>query len=74
MLAIVYPKCAGIDVHKKFVTVNRIIGDGRQQRQVSARKYSAMMDDLEALAAWLAEGGVTHVAMESTGVFTPPPM
>jgi transposase len=69
MIPIVYPKCAGIDVHKKFLTVSRITGDGRKQRQVIARKYSTMMDDLEALAAWLAEGGVTHVAMESTGVF-----
>jgi transposase len=69
MIAIVYPKCAGIDVHKKFLTVTRIIGDGRKQRQVEARKSSTMMDDLEALAVWLGEGGVTHVAMESTGVF-----
>ena len=69
MIPIVYPKCAGIDVHKKFLTVTRIIGDGRKQRQVEARKYSTMMDDLEALAVWLGEGGVTHVAMESTGVF-----
>lgn len=69
MIPIVYPKCAGIDVHKKFLTVTRIIGDGHKQRQVDARKYSTMLDDLEALAVWLAEGGVTHVAMESTGVF-----
>jgi len=31
-----------------------------------------MTDDLAALAAWLAEGGVTHVTMESTGVFWQP--
>lgn len=69
MLPIVYPKCAGIDVHKKFLIVSRITGDGRKERQVIARRYSTMLDDLEALATWLAEGGVTHVAMESTGVF-----
>jgi transposase len=72
MLQIVYPKCAGIDVHKKFVTVSRITGNGRKDREVTARTYSTMTDDLEALAAWLAEGGVTHVAMESTGVFWQP--
>jgi transposase len=69
MIPIVYRKYAGIDVHKKFLTVTRIIGDGHKQRQIESRKYSTMMDDLEALAVWLAEGGVTHVAMESTGVF-----
>src|SRR5262249_59343959 len=69
MIPIVYPKCAGIDVHKKFLTVSRITSDGRKEGEVIARKYSTMLDDLEALAEWLAEGGVTHVAMESTGVF-----
>jgi transposase len=37
-----------------------------------ARTYSTMTDDLKALAAWLAEGDVTHVAMESTGVLWQP--
>jgi transposase len=69
MIPIVYPNCAGIDVHKKFLMVSRITRDGGKQRQVIAGKYSTMMDDLEALAEWLAQGGVTHVAMESTGVF-----
>jgi transposase len=69
MIPIVYPKCAGIDVHKKFLMVSRITGDGHKKREVIARKYSTMTDDLEALAEWLAEGGVTYVAMESTGVF-----
>ncbi len=69
MIPIVYPKCAGIDVHKKFLMVSRITGDGHKQREVIARRYSTMTDDLVALAAWLAEGGVTHVAMESTGVY-----
>ena len=72
MLPIVNPKCAGLDVHKKFVTVYRIVGDGQRKREVQARTYSTMSDDLEALRTWLAEGGVTHVAMESTGVFWQP--
>jgi transposase len=33
------------------------------------RKFGAMTADLEALAAWLKECGVTTVAMESTGVY-----
>ena len=72
MLPIVNPKCAGLDVHKKFVTAYRIIGNGQRQREVQARTFSTMTDDLEALRTWLAEGGVTHVAMESTGVFWQP--
>ena len=72
MLPIVYPKCAGIDVHKTFVTVYRITSEGRKKRQVAAREYSTMADDLARLSDWLVEGGVTHVAMESTGVFWQP--
>ena len=72
MLPIVYPKCAGIDVHKTFVVVYRITSDGHKDRQVSAREYSTMVDDLESMSNWLAEGGVTHVAMESTGVYWQP--
>ena len=47
MIPIVYSKCAGIDIHKKFVTVNRITGDGHKEREVIARTYSTMVDDLQ---------------------------
>jgi transposase len=36
------------------------------------RSFSTMTCDLEGLAAWMKEHGVTHVAMESTGVFWKP--
>jgi len=42
--------------------------DEHEQTHAELREFSTMSDDLEALADWLAEGGVTHVAMESTGV------
>jgi transposase len=72
MLERVYPNCAGIDVHKTFVTVCRITTKRRGGREMMWREYSTMPDDLEALATWLAEGKVTHVAMESTGVYWHP--
>src|SRR4030088_812635 len=43
-------------------------GSGRQSRE-EIRTFGTMTDDLLALADWLAAEGVTHVAMESTGVF-----
>jgi transposase len=67
-----YPKCAGLDVHKKFVTVCRLTVDEQEQTHSELREFSTMSDDLEALADWLAEGGVSHVAMESTGVYWQP--
>jgi transposase len=71
-MEVMYPRCAGLDVHEAFVVVcRRILGpDGRLDKVV--RRYSTMTADLLALGDWLAESGVTHVAMESTGVFWKP--
>jgi len=72
MLKTVYPNCAGLDVHKKFVTVCRLTVNADGLRHAELREFSTMADDLEALATWLAEGRATHVAMESTGVYWQP--
>jgi transposase len=72
MITVVYPNCAGLDVHKKFVTVCRLTVTKQGQVQKELREYSTMTADLQAMADWLAEGGVTHVAMESTGVYWQP--
>lgn len=71
-MEMIYPRCAGLDVHEAFVMVcRRLLGpDGRLDKVV--RRYSTMTGDLLALGDWLAEAGVTHVAMESTGVFWKP--
>jgi transposase len=68
----VYPRCAGVDVHKKnvVVCVRCLSEGGRVTKQV--RTFSTMTQSLLALADWLEEQGVTHVAMESTGVYWKP--
>lgn len=68
----VYRVCAGLDVHKDTVEANvrRIDDHGRLHSEV--RKYRTFTKDLLELSDWLAEQGVTHVAMESTGVFWKP--
>ncbi len=69
---ILYRCCAGLDVHKKTVVacVRRLDQAGRVHQEV--RTFGTMTADLLALADWLAERGVTHAAMESTGVFWKP--
>jgi transposase len=67
-----YPNCAGIDVHKKFLLVCRLHVDARGQPHKHIRKFDTMLGDLEALRDWLAETGTTHVVMESTGVYWQP--
>jgi transposase len=69
---ILYRCCAGLDVHKKTVVacVRCLDQAGRVHQEV--RTFGTMTADLLALADWLAQRGVTHAAMESTGVFWKP--
>jgi transposase len=67
-----YLNCAGIDVHKAFLMVCRLHTDQAGQTHKQIRKFETMLDQLRALANWLAETGTTHVVMESTGVFWQP--
>jgi transposase len=67
-----YPRCAGIDVHKGNVVVCVRCCDRPGKVFEEVRTFSAMTADLLALADWLAQHGITHVAMESTGVYWKP--
>jgi transposase len=62
---VVYPNAAGIDIGSEshFVAVP---GDGGE---LSVREFRAFTADLIKLADWLEECGITHVAMESTGIY-----
>lgn len=69
---VLYPCCAGLDVHKDSVFVDvRRIGPGGSVRE-TIKKFGTMTPDLLQLGDWLAAEGVTHVAMESTGVYWKP--
>jgi len=58
----------GLDVHKKVV-VATIDGEGIKKQ---TREFGTVTSSLKELKDWLLENGVTHVAMESTGVFWKP--
>jgi transposase len=65
-------RCAALDVHKAQVTVCvRMLGVGGEVEELMA-VFSTMTVELLALRDWLRELGVTHVAMEATGVFWKP--
>jgi len=65
---IVVDRGAGLDVHKAIVVVC-IMGTGIK---TETRTYTTMTNDLLRLKEWLKSRGVTHVAMESTGVYWKP--
>ena len=68
---VLYPCCAGIDVHKdSVVAAVRLAAASLAKTEV--RTFDTTMPVLLALSAWLAECGCTHVAMEATGVYWKP--
>jgi len=70
-MEVLYPRCAGLDVHKATVVAAvRLVAGGKVAREV--RTFATTTAGLLALAAWLGENGCTHVAMEATGVYWKP--
>lgn len=63
----VIKRCCGLDVHQGSVVACIIITERRKPRR-EIRTFGTMTKDLEPLRDWLKAEGVTHVAMESTGV------
>jgi transposase len=67
---VVFPQCAGLDVHKKCITACRIVPDPTGQEAegiMELKTFGTLTRDLLVLADWLTEASITHVAMESTG-------
>lgn len=65
-------RCAGLDVHQATVVATvRVPGDAGDRRIVT-ETFGTMTPDLLALRDWLQAYGVTHVALESTGVYWKP--
>jgi transposase len=64
-LQVVFPHAAGLDIGASEIMV--ALPPEREGETV--RGFGTYTPDLEALADWLGEVGVTHVAMESTGVY-----
>jgi len=71
-MEVVFERCAGLDVHLKTVQACvRLPGEGRK-RDERNREFNTFTEGLRALRDWLKSEGVTHVAMEATGVYWRP--
>lgn len=60
-------RCAGVDVHQSTMVVTVRVPEG-----VTTTTFATMSADLLAIRDWLQAARVTHVAMESTGVYWRP--
>jgi transposase len=69
-MEVVYERCCGLDVHKETVVACVVVpGTNQQHPHTEIRTFKTMTADLLELSAWLTTQGVTHVALESTGVY-----
>ena len=69
-MQVLYPRCAGLDVHKDMVMARvRCVSEPLHDE---TRSFDTTTSALLELGDWLAEHGVTHVAMEATGVYWKP--
>jgi transposase len=68
---VLHRRCAGLDAHKDSVVAGVRLAEGsRVVRHVET--FATTTSDLERLGTWLSSHGVTHVAMEATGVYWRP--
>ena len=68
-MQVVHEVCCGLDVHKKSVTACVLWASGWRRQ---TREFGTFTKDLLEMSDWLQSCGVTHVAMESTGVYWKP--
>jgi transposase len=69
-MEVLYPRCAGLDVHKDTVVACvRCVSPPVHQE---VRSFATTTQGLTVLAEWLTQHGCTHVALEATGVYWKP--
>jgi transposase len=70
-MEVLYPRCAGLDVHQQTVVACVRLADGATV-ETHVRTFGTTTAELLLLSGWLTEHRCTHVAMESTGVYWKP--
>ena len=70
-MEVLYPQCAGLDVHQASVVACMRVAEGARAAH-EVRTFETTTKGLLELADWLRESGCSHVAMESTGVYWKP--
>jgi transposase len=72
-MQVLYERCAAVDVGKDVIAVAaRLPGDGPDGRVTRKRTFKTFYGVLREAARWLSSQGVTHVAMEATGIYSMP--
>jgi transposase len=69
-MEVLYPRCAGLDVHKDTVVACVRCVSEPQHRET--RSFATTTSGLLSLGDWISDHGCTHVAMEATGIYWRP--
>ena len=71
-MRVMIERCAGLDVHQATVVACVLIYEAGKRPRKEVRSFATTTRALEALRDWLTAERVTHVGMESTGVYWQP--
>jgi transposase len=72
-MQVIYERCAAVDVGKGVIVIAvRLPGGGPDGRDTVKRMFNDVYGGLGEAARWLVSLGVTHVAMEATGIYSMP--
>jgi transposase len=68
-MQVIHQRCCGLDIHKKTIVACVLITAQEGTVQKQTRSFSTMTTGLLTLVDWLDSWQITHVAMESTGIY-----
>lgn len=71
-MQIIADRCAGLDIHKKTVVACRLLSTPTGTVTSSTQSFGTTTAEILRLSDWLSADEVTHVVMESTGVYWKP--
>lgn len=71
-LSVLSDHCAGLDVHKVTVVACVLLSTPSGKATHEVRTFATTTHGLQDLTGWLSSQSVTHVAMESTGIYWRP--
>src|SRR5258708_6373470 len=65
-------RCAGIDVGQAIVVACILVGEAREKPRKELKTFRTLTRELLEMRDWFLKEGVTHVGVESTGVYWKP--
>ena len=71
-MEVLYERCCGLDVHKKTVVACVMITSPNGRVQTSVRTFGTTTADILDLRDWIDNQQISHLALESTGIFWRP--